>query len=381
LSVTLASAVLISLVQALTLIPLLARMAARRRETVAHAEHEHESGLLERVYSRSLDSTMRRPAIGLVVAVLLAIGGGVLFARLGTGFLPEADEGGFVIDYNAPAGSALEEIDKDVKKIEALLRDTPDIAAFTRRTGSELGLFATQQTKGDILVRLKPPRGRRGSDEIIDDLRGKLTETVPTFDIEFIELLQDMLGDLEGAAEPIEVKVFGDDPDTLAGISEQVEKLLEGTHGVVDVVGIRRGNPETTWEFDRAALGRLGLSIAQASEQLSDAWLGDVKTALRLPDRTIPVRVRYPDAYRLDPARMAATPVRAEDGRSAPLNAVARASTTEGEIVLERENMRQMALVSGRLGDRDLGSAVNEIQGKLASLKLPVGYVPEVGGQ
>src|SRR5262249_10975709 len=304
LSVTLASAVLISLVQALTLIPLLARMAARRRETVAHAAHEHESGLLGAGYSRSLDSPMRRPAIGLVVAVLLAIGGGVLFARLGTGFLPEADEGGFVIDYNAPAGSALEEIDKDVKKIEALLRDTPDIAAFTRRTGSELGLFATQQTKGDILVRLKPPRGRRGSDEIIDDLRGKLTETVPTFDIEFIELLQDMLGDLEGAAEPIEVKVFGDDPDTLAGISEQVEKLLEGTHGVVDVVGIRRGNPETTWEFDRAALGRLGLSIAQASEQLSDAWLGDVKTALRLPDRTIPVRVRYPDAYRLDPARM-----------------------------------------------------------------------------
>jgi hydrophobe/amphiphile efflux-1 (HAE1) family protein len=380
LSVTLASAVLISLVQALTLIPLLARIAARRRD-VAAAEHEEQRGALERMYSRSLDSTMRRPAIGLVIALLLAVGGGVLFMRLGTGFLPEADEGGFVIDYNAPAGSALDEIDREVKKIEAVLHETPDIAAFTRRTGSELGLFATQQTKGDILVRLKPPKGRRRADAIIEDLREKLGKAVPAFDIEFVELLQDMLGDLEGAAEPIEVKVFGDDPETLAAISEQVEKLLEGTHGVVDVVGVQRGNPETTWEFDRAALGRLGLSITQASEQLSDAWLGDVKTELRLTDRTIPVRVRYPDDYRLDPARMASTPLRADDGRQAPLSALAQPTTTEGEIVLERENLRQMALASGRLEGRDLGSAVREIQGKLAGLRLPVGYSAEVGGQ
>jgi CzcA family heavy metal efflux pump len=381
LSVTLASAVLISLVQALTLIPLLARIASRHREHSVQSPHGHEAGGLERAYSRSLDSTMRRPAIGVVVALLLAVAGAVLFMRLGTGFLPEADEGGFVIDYNAPAGTALDETDKEVKKVEAVLRDTPDIAAFTRRTGTELGLFATQQTKGDILVRLKPPGSRRAADEVIDDLRGKLSETVPTFDIEFVQLLQDMLGDLEGAAEPVEVKVFGDDPETLADIGEQVEKLLEGTHGVVDVVGVRRGNPETTWDFDRGALGRLGLSITQAAEQLSDAWLGDVKTELRLADRTIPVRVRYPDGYRLDPARMATTPIRADDGRSAPLSALAQPSTSQGEIILQRENLRQMALVSGRLQGRDLGSAVTEIQGKLTALKLPVGYSAEVGGQ
>jgi multidrug efflux pump subunit AcrB len=324
---------------------------------------------------------MRRPALGVIVALLLAVGGGLLFMRLGTGFLPEADEGGFVIDYNAPAGTALDEIDKDVKQVEAILRETPDIAAFTRRTGTELGLFATQQTKGDILVRLKPPKSRRRADDVIEELRGKLTETVPAYDIEFVQLLQDMLGDLEGAAEPVEVKVFGDDPETLADLSEQVEKMVEGTKGVVDVAGIRRGNPETTWAFDRGAVGRLGLSITQASEQLSDAWLGDIKTELRLADRTIPVRVRYPDAYRLDPARMANTPIRADDGRSAPLSALAQQSTSEGEIILNRENLRQMALVTGRLENRDLGSAVAEIQQKLATLKLPVGYTTEVGGQ
>jgi CzcA family heavy metal efflux pump len=382
LSITLASAVLISLVQALTLIPLLAQWAAKNREKHAGtAAHQHTGGLLERIYSRTLDSTMKRPILGIVVALMLAAAGVLLFTRLGSGFLPAADEGGFVIDYNAPPGTALPEIDRVVLKLEDVLKKTPEIAAFTRRTGSELGLFATQQTKGDILVRLKPAGSRKPAEEIITDLRDKLAEAAPGFEIEFVQLLQDMLGDLEGAPTPIEVKVFGDDPDTLAGIAEEVEGVLEKVTGVVDLVGVQRGNPETTWDIDVTAIGRLGLSVTQVSEQLSDAWLGDVKTELRLSDRTIPVRVRYPDAYRMDPARMAETPIRAQDGRSIPLGSLARSTTTEGELILERENLRQMALVSGHLEDRDLGSAVTEIKTKLAGLKLPVGYVTDVGGQ
>ncbi len=378
LSITLAAAVLISLVQALTLIPLLARAASKHR---AETRHEHHAGPLERFYGRTLDSTMKRPIAGVVIAFALAVAGAVLFMRVGSGFLPEADEGGFVIDYLSPPGSDLQSTDRILRPVEKILQDTPDIAAFTRRTGSELGLFATQQNKGDILVRLKPRRERRDSDEIINDLRDKLKEAAPQLDIEFIELLQDMIGDLEGNPTPIEVKVFGNDPDTLADISEQIEKMLEGVRGVVDLVGVQRGSPETTWDIDRVAIGRLGLNVAQVSEQLSDAWLGDVKTELRLPDRTIPVRVRYPDSYRLDPVQMAMTPVRASDGRSVPLGSIAHATTSEGEIVLQRENLRQMGLVTGRLEDRDLGSAVSEIQQKLRGIKLPVGYTTEVGGQ
>jgi hydrophobe/amphiphile efflux-1 (HAE1) family protein len=380
LSITLAAAVLISLLQALTLIPLLARAAAARRERVPHARHA--AGRLERAYSRSLDETMRRPAMGIVAALVLALAGAGLFAALGTGFLPEADEGGFVIDYRSPPGSALQETDQILRTgVEPILQQTPDIAAFTRRTGSELGLFATQQNKGDILVRLKPRGQRRSSDEVIDDLREKLTKSAPQLEIEFVELLQDMIGDLEGAPTPIEVKVFGDDAETLAGISEKVEHLLDGVSGVVDVVGVQRGNPETTWDIDPVAAGRLGLTIAQVSEQLSDAWLGDTRTELRLADRTIPVRVRYPDSFRFDPAQMAATPIRGAEGRTVPLGSLAHAQTSEGEIILERENLRQMTLVTGRLEGRDLGSAVAEIQGKLRALALPVGYTTEVGGQ
>ncbi len=379
LSITLAAAVLISLVQALTLIPLLARAAARRREKAPHMEHA--AGRLERAYSRTLDATMHRPALGIVAALVLAAGGAGLFAILGTGFLPEADEGGFVIDYLSPAGSALEETNRILQNVETVLQHTPDIAAYTRRTGSELGLFATQQNKGDILVRLQPRNKRRSSEEVIDDLRDKLAKAAPQLEIEFIELLQDMIGDLEGNPTPIEVKVFGDDAERLAGISEQIEHLLENVNGVVDIVGTQRGNPEITWQIDPVGAGRLGLTVAQVSEQLSDAWLGDIRTELRLADRTIPVRVRYPDNYRLDPGRMAATPIRGTEERWVPLGSLAHAETSGGEIVLQRENLRQMTLVTGRLEGRDLGSAVAEIQSKLRDLKLPVGYTTEVGGQ
>jgi CzcA family heavy metal efflux pump len=383
LSITLSAAVLISLVQALTLIPLLARWAAKRRERAdGSGAHPHAAGALERVYSRTLDATMRRPALGVVLAILLAAGGYLLFRHIGSGFLPEADEGGFVIDYLSPAGSALEETDRLLRKIEGVLQQTADVAAFTRRTGSELGLFATQQNTGDILVRLKPRGSRRPAEEVISDLRDKFSEAAPQLEIEFIQLLQDMIGDLEGAPTPIEVKVFGDDPETLAGIGEQIETMLEGVSGVVDVVGVERGTPETTWDLDPTAVGRLGLNMAQVAEQLADAWLGDVQTELRLPDRTIPVRVRYPDSYRFDPQQMAGMPVRGPEGRSVPLGALAHASTTsEGEIILQRENLRQMALVTAHLEDRDLGSAVDEIRGKLASLERPVGYTLEIGGQ
>jgi CzcA family heavy metal efflux pump len=382
LSITLSAAVLISLVQALTLIPLLARWAAKQRRAASTDAHSHHAGILERGYARTLDATMRRPLLGVLLAVLLAGSGYLLFRQMGSGFLPEADEGGFVIDYLSPAGSALEETDRLLRRVEDVLQHTPDVASFTRRTGSELGLFATQQNTGDILVRLKPRGGRRPAGEVISDLRDKLTGAVPQLEIEFVQLLQDMIGDLEGAPTPIEVKVFGDDPDVLADLGEKVEHLLEGVSGVVDIVGVERGNPETTWDLEPTAIGRLGLNATQVWEQLSDAWLGDVRTELHLTDRTIPVRVRYPDSYRFDPQQMADTPVRGPDGRSVPLGALAHATTTsEGEIILKRENLRQMALVTGRLEGRDLGTAVSEIRSKLTSVTLPVGYNVEIGGQ
>jgi CzcA family heavy metal efflux pump len=378
LSTTLTAAVLVSLVLSLTLVPVLARAFGA---SLALTGGAHGHGVLERLYARTLPLVLRRPAIAIALGAGLAGFAVATYVPLGTGFLPAADEGGFVIDYLTRPGTALEETDLHVRKMEAVLDSVPDVAAYSRRTGTELGLFATQQNKGDILVRLKPRGTRRSSDAIVEELRERLQQIVPDVEIEFIQLLQDMIGDLEGNSTPIEVKIFGDDPDVLTARATEVEHVVEGVRGVVDVVGVQRGNPEATWHIDPVAAGRVGLTTADVAAQLSADWLGEVATDLRLADRTIPVRVRLPDADRSDPARLMQATIRGTEGRSAPLRGLATWSQSSGQSVLQRENLRQMSLVTAHLEDRDLGGTVAELNTALANVKLPPGYTLEIGGQ
>jgi CzcA family heavy metal efflux pump len=376
LSLTLSAAVLVSLVLSLTLIPLLARAFSPRQTP------HRPPGVLERAYSATLPRWLAHPLLSALTAILLAALAYGGYLLVGSGFLPASDEGGFVIDYLTPAGSSLAATDERLRAIEKILDGNDEIATYSRRTGSELGLFATQQNTGDILVRLKP-RGDRdhSAEEIIDELRDELDEAVPDTEIEFVQLLQDMLGDLEGNPDPIEIKIFGDDSNQLAEIADELQPKVEEVDGIVDVVGPTRGAPEITWKVDPIAAGRLGLSIEQVAGQLSDAWAGTIATDLRLADRTIPVRVRFPDDYRFNAEHLAATPVRGAAGTLVPASSLATISRANGQEELLRENLRPMALITARLENRDLGSGVADIQALLESTKLPVGYTFEVGGQ
>jgi len=200
-------------------------------------------------------------------------------------------------------------------------------------------------------------------------------------EIEFVQLLQDMLGDLEGAPTPIEVKIFGDDTDVLERLAASVEESLQKIDGVVDVVGMQRGNPEVTWAIDPVAASRFGITAEEVGAQLAASWLGNVPTDLRLLDRRIPVRVRLPDEVRLNPVRLPQTLIRSADGVLIPLASVAHMERSNGQAELLRENLRSMALVSGHLEGRDLGSAVDDIRATLQKVTLPVGYSYEIGGQ
>jgi CzcA family heavy metal efflux pump len=377
LSMSLSVAVLLSLVLSVALVPLMAQWAAPRHKAAGEWH-----GRFEGAYERLLRGMIRSPALSIGIAVLLLALTVGLFLSVGTGFFPTADEGGFVLDYLTPEGSALSETDRQVRAIEKVVAGTPEVASYSRRTGSELGLFATAQNSGDILVRLKP-RGQRArsSQEVIEDVRDRVHEAAPLADIEFVQLLQDMLGDLEGSPEPIEVKIFGDDAERLAELADPVEKMMNEVQGVVDVVGVQRGNPEITWDVDPLAARRYGLTVEQVSSQLAGNWLGEVATDLRLFDRRVPVRVRLVDAYRFDPYKLPQTLIRTPEGKPIPLSAVAHMERANGQGELKRENLRLMAAVTGRLEGRDMGSAVAEIRQKLNDLKLPIGYSYEIGGQ
>jgi CzcA family heavy metal efflux pump len=376
LSLTLAAAVLLSLAYALLFIPNAAARFLREGE-----EHTARlTGLAER-YRHVLRTAMARPRLVAGVTLAAAALGVLLYLQLGTGFLPEMDEGGYVVDYWTPEGTSLAETDRMVKRIEAVIASTPEVAAFARRTGAELGLFATEQNRGDIVVKLKPRSERkRSAEQVIEAQRAVFEDQMPGMTIEFVQLLQDMLGDLEGNPEPIEVKIFGDDLATLATLAARTEARLKSIPGIVDLVVPQRGNPEVDVRIDPTKAGRVGLTPEQVATQLSSGLLGQVATSFRRGDRLIDVRVRYPDRQRFSLDFVREYPLTTPAGAVVPLSGVAALQLVQGETQLFREDLRQMVPVTARLEGRDLGRGVRDVRRALAQDAWPVGTSYAIGG-
>ncbi|HEX4076756.1 MAG TPA: efflux RND transporter permease subunit [Candidatus Acidoferrales bacterium] len=380
LCLTLGVSVLLSLVYALTIIPLLSRRFLRKgtfRPLSARVMEPVLGG-----YEKAVRWSLRHRAIlavGALACLVLAV---FLYRQLDTGFLPEMDEGGFVLDYVTPAGTSLEETNRILDKIEGMVAAMPETQAFSRRTGAEMGLYVTQQNTGDILVKLKPPSERsRGINEIMDGLRAQIEQNVPGIDVEFSQILQDMLGDLEGTPEPVEVKVFGDDIGELQTLAGAIGPKLQAIPGLVDFKSTQKGNPEIIFHVDPGAAGRLGMTPDQVSQQMSAGLLGVTDTSLRQSDRTIPIRVRFPDSFRMNYNDVVQFPIVTPSRQIVPLSSVAQVEQTQGESALERENQRLMVSMTGELENRDLGSVVRDVQRVMSGIRLPVGYTYEIGGQ
>ena len=380
LSLTLTASVLLSLVYSLVLVPLLAE------QMLAGAAFQESSsrfmGPVNHLYGRGVGWALAHKRLTGALAGLLIVLGALAYFKLGTGFLPEMDEGGFVVDYLTPSGTSLSETDALVRKMEKKVDAIPEKAAYSRRTGAELGLFATEQNKGDILVKLKPRSDRkRSAEEVIEDLRAEIAGSVPGVDVEYVQLLQDMLGDLEGSPEPIEVKIFGNSTEELENISEDLGAKIEKISGIVDFKGPRRGNPELVIQVDPGRAAHVGLTVEQISQQVAGGLLGDSSTALRKTDRLVPVRVRFPDSFRYQEQNIRQFPVLTPAKQIVPLESLASITKEQGQSELMRENQRLMVVLTARLENRDLGSAVADVKKVLAATKLPVGYTYEIGGQ
>jgi CzcA family heavy metal efflux pump len=383
LSLTLSGAVLLSLVYALLFIPVPAARLLRRQSTVEHALSEHAGlGWLGRRYERFIARALGRPWVVISVTLVVALIGALLYFRLETGFLPEMDEGGYVIDYWTPQGTSLQESDRMVRRIEDVLNKTPEVAGFTRRTGSEMGMFATEQNRGDILVRLKPRSQRsRDAEAIISEQREQFGNQLTGMTIEFVQLLQDMLGDLQGTPEPVEVKIFGDDIATLGDIASKLEDKLAKIDGLVDLVGPRTGNPELAVRIDPTRAAKAGFTVEEVGTQLSTGLLGNVATEVRRADRLIDLRVRYPDTYRFNVSWIREYPLVTQAGAVVPLSATADVQEVKGAAQLYREDLKQMVPITGRLEGRDMGGVIADVKQVLASERLPIGYTTEIGGQ
>jgi CzcA family heavy metal efflux pump len=387
-AIALAVAVLLSLVLAMTLIPaVVAQWAARGRPHGGMPEGGRRR--LPRLSLRPLEERYGR-AIGWMLSHrALAIGGaaGLLLLGLGltrvigTGFLPEMDEGGFILDYWAPPGAALSETDRQVRVLERILLADPAVQAFTRRTGSELGFAATSPNRGDFTVLLKP-RGQRPSVYVVmDRVRAAAEARAPAIRVEFVQLMQDVIGDLAGASEPVELKLFSRDQSAAERAARAVAAAIESTPGLVDLFdGVQGPNPELRVELDPGRVARLGLTATEVQAQARAAMFGADAGAAREPDRLVPIRTRLPDSVRYRADVIARVPIVGPSGWL-PLGALGEVRDTGSASELRRENLRPYVAVTGRTSGRSLGAVMRGVGAAVRQVSLPAGVTLEIGGQ
>jgi len=397
LAATLGAAVLISLLLALTIIPLLSHeLASGRAARGAEGERSRLKRIsagfgqlidgLPALYSRSLALVLDHPRRVVLVAAAF-IGAGLVATRfVPTAFLPDMDEGAFVLDYFTPGGTALTESDRELKIAEAVLTSIPEIDGISRRTGAELGLFATEQNRGDIVARLVPRHERsRSVFEVMDEARQQIAGAVPRLHIEFVQILSDLINDLAGSAKPIEVKLFGDRLEEMEGYARRIAPRLEAVRGLVDLYnGVSEPNAELRMKVNGEDAARLGLTPGQVGDEVSGALLGVRAGQVLEEDRSLDIRVRAPDSVRFALARLGSLPMLGPGGprdRATPLGALADLRAVDTRAELLRENQRQMIALTAQVEGASLGEVARGVEGVLEANPPPRGVTVVLGGQ
>lgn len=378
LSLTLTIAVLVSLVLAFTIIPLLAD------RFLTEADAESAPAPLSDRYAHALGGMLHHVRATLAVAVVLVLAGVGAWRLIGSGFLPDMDEGSFILDYWTPGGTALAETDRQLHVIEGILAATPEVSGTSRRTGAELGLFATEQNRGDIAVRLvSASRRDRSIFDVMDDVRGRVEAAAPRVRVEFVQILSDILGDLSGAAHPMEIKLFGPDLAALETYARLLAPEVEKVDGLDDFfAGLAEPSAEMAMTVRGVEAGRHGLSPRQVSEAVSGALLGVPAGEIRLDDRSIGVRVRAPDAVRLNAERLGSLPIMSPDGGApVPLAALADFRTADVRSEHLRENQQQLIILTAGVEGRALSEVMADVRDILRRHPAPEGIRVELGGR
>jgi CzcA family heavy metal efflux pump len=407
LAITMTVALGTSLLLALTWTPTLSLYLVRRKETAGPvsdsagpdaavllaAEEAHLSGFFGRIvdfYARIMRAIMKRPWVLVASSVLVVVLSVLCYNFLGTEFLPEMDEGGFILDYFTPPGSSLAESNRILLHIEEIIKSAPEVENTSRRTGMQLGLAAvTEANNGDFTVRLKKDR-KRDIDEIIADIRSEIETTEPGTKVEFIQLLQDMIGDLTSAPEPIVIKLFSQDGkllnETAPRVADALDKIKIGgkAHPVVDVLnGIENtiSGPAVTYQVNPAIAARAGFTPEEVAVNAAAVLEGEpAATPVILNDRSYTVRVRFPEQHRSSLDSMSNALLTSSTGRTATLGSLATISMDPGQTEIRRENLQRLVQVTGRFEGVDLGTGIAAVQKAVNDMHLPASIRVEYGG-
>ncbi|PYX88628.1 MAG: AcrB/AcrD/AcrF family protein [Acidobacteria bacterium] len=401
LAVTMAVSLLTSLVLAVTWTPNLSQYFIKEKHNGEAAPSSDEdsikrlleveeaslSGFFLKVvtfHERWLRRALARPLWLAGLSVILIVASYICYKFSGSDLLPEMDEGGFIVDYIMPAGSSLAETNRVINHVEEILHETPEVESTSRRTGMQLGLASvTEANTGDVSVKLKSKRSR-GIDEVMEDVRGEIKKQEPALDVEFIQTLQDMIGDLTSAPEPIQIKLYSPDAALLEQWAPKVADNISKVKGVVDVLnGIDNAisGPAVTFRLDPMVAARAGFSPEEVATDAAAILEGEpAPTPIVSKSRPYTLRVRFPAANRATLEAMANTLLTSSTGKTATLGSLGTIVQVPGQTEIRRENLQRQVAVTARLEGRDLGSGVADVQKVVNDLHLPSSIRVEYGG-
>jgi multidrug efflux pump subunit AcrB len=288
-----------------------------------------------------------------------------------------------------PPGSSLEETNRVINHVERILRSLPEVESTSRRTGMQLGLASvTEPNTGDIAVKLKDSR-KRSVDEVIADVREKVNTAEPVLDTDFPQVLQDMIGDLTGAPQPVVVKLFSQDADLLHATAPMVADALGmvkigGKTPVVDIAdGIENttSGPAVMFNINPIASARAGFSVEELGTITSAMIDGEpANQPVVVNDRPYTLRVRFPEETRASLEALNQTMLVSSGGGSATLGSVATVSELPGQTEVLRDDLQREVEVTARLEGVDMGTGVAAVQKAVRDLKLPAAIRVDYGG-
>lgn len=380
LSLTMASALVFSYITAWLAVPLLADHLLtekdRKTEDVDRFTRRAHAG-----YRAMMDSLATRRWPLLLAMALAVLIGSVSFRQVGSGFIPKMDEGGFVLDYRAAAGTSLAETDRLLRQTEEIISANPAVRTYSRRTGVQLGGGLTEANEGDFFIRLTPfPRA--SLDTVMEEIRTQIDLQVPGLEIDMALLMEDLIGDLTAVPQPIEIKLYGDDQPALMAVAPKVAAAIAEITGVVDVRdGIVLAGDALNIVVNRDEAALEGVSPEAVTQELTRLFSGDVTTQIQESLKLVGIRVWVPRDERANELNLKRLWLNAPDGHRYPLARIASIETASGQPQISRDNLKTIVAVTARIAGRDMGSTVKEIEARLSTAGLlPQGVSYEMGG-
>jgi multidrug efflux pump subunit AcrB len=350
-----------------------------------------------------LTNLFSKPIISVVLIIVFLLTALFSFTKLETGFLPDLDEGTIVMDYYMPPGTSLMETDRVLRNAEKIILANPNVETYCRRTGIRMSFSTVPQNFGDYSIQLKKDRNKT-TEGVIADLRTKISMAQPVLHISFGQRIADLLGDLMSTPQPIEVKFFGDDYNELQSISKQAEKIMANVKGIADIDnGLRIAGPTVVFTPNQEILSQYNISLLDFQNQLA-AYTGGI-TLGNNANQPVPspaqaamtagiqvgqiqdgeqmrrILMRYTNFNVNDVEKIKRQLIFLPDGTTRPLSFFSNVKMIQGETEQHRENLKSAVILTARLDNRDLGSAITEIQQQLnTKLALPKGYSIAYGG-